>query len=80
LDLGSIFFIDNLPFLVVSVVLVPNNDLSSFFILTTMNIKASVALLNVAEVFSIVGEDLPPFRVSAPNLHVIAVTRALDVP
>ena len=63
--------IENLPSLVVSIVSAPGNDLSAFFILSTMDIKAFV-VLPVDEVLVLIGEDLPPSRVSAPDLHVVS--------
>jgi hypothetical protein len=45
-----------------------------------MNIKTFLVLLKVAEVLSTISEDLPPFRVGAPDLHVIGLSRVLDVP
>jgi hypothetical protein len=51
--------IDDLPSLVSSIVLLPNNNWSSFFILSTMDIKSFV-VLNVDEVFTFISEDLPP--------------------
>jgi hypothetical protein len=79
LNLFSILFIDNFPSLVGSIVSVPNNDWSSFFIFASINIKTFGSLLDIAEVFFLVGEDLPPLRVSAPDLHVVGLSRALDV-
>jgi hypothetical protein len=40
--------------------LVPDNDFSSFLILSVGNIKTLV-LVELTEVFSTVGEELPPF-------------------
>jgi hypothetical protein len=62
--------IDNLPSLVGSIMSVPNDNISSFFIFSSMDIKAFVGLLEVAEVLALVLEDLPPSRVGAPDLHV----------
>jgi hypothetical protein len=80
LNLGSVFFIYNLPSLVSTIVSVPDNDFSSFFILTSVNIKAFVGLLNVTEVFSTIDKDLPPSRVGTPDLHVVGLSRVLDIP
>jgi len=62
--------IKNLPSLVGSIVSAMNLNFLCFNILTLVNIKATVGLLDVAEVFSTVYKDLEPLRVSAPNLHV----------
>jgi hypothetical protein len=51
--------INNSPSLVPSVMFLPDNDLSSFFILVSMNIECFV-VSDVGEVFSSVDEDLPP--------------------
>ena len=58
--LGSFVNIDDSPSLVGSVVSLPDLDWSSFLISASMYVKASVGLLEVAEVFILVGEDLPP--------------------
>jgi hypothetical protein len=65
--------IDNLPSLVSSVVSVPGNDLSSFLVFSSMDIKAFL-VLPVDEVFISIGEDLPPSRVGAPDLHVVGLS------
>ena len=73
---SSIFFsfvkIDNLPFLVLSVVLLPDNDLSTFFIFTTMYIKTSL-VVDVAEMLSFEDEYLEPLRVGAVDLHIVGL-------
>jgi hypothetical protein len=43
--------IDNLPSLVGTVVSLPDDNWSSFFVLTSINVNTSVSLLEVAEVF-----------------------------
>jgi hypothetical protein len=58
--------------------LVDNNCLA-FSVFVSANVEASL-ILNVAESFIIVCEDLEPSRVSAPDLHVLSLTCALDVP
>jgi hypothetical protein len=51
--------IDNLPSLVGTVMPLPRDYLSSFFISCGMDIKC-LTVLPVEEVFFLVGEDLPP--------------------
>jgi hypothetical protein len=65
----SLISIKNSPFLVVSFMLVPDDNFSSFFVFATMDIKAFLGLLEVAEVFSFIGEHLPPSGVGAPDLE-----------
>jgi hypothetical protein len=36
--------------------------------------------LPIDEVLVSIGEDLPPSRVGAPDLHVLSPSRVLDVP
>lgn len=50
---------------------VPDLNLLALYIFTLVDIEAFVSLLDVTEVLSLVGEDLPPSRVGAPNLHVV---------
>jgi hypothetical protein len=71
--------IHNLPFLVVTVVLVPDNNLSSFFVLSSVNIEC-FTILPVDEVFTFILEDLEPSWVGAPDLHVVGSSSVLDVP
>jgi hypothetical protein len=56
LDLVSI---DDLPSLVGTVVSIPCDDLSSFLISSTMDIKA-LSVLDIDEVLIFISEDLPP--------------------
>jgi hypothetical protein len=51
--------IDDLPFLIGTIVFVPNDNFSSFFILSTIDIECLV-VLDIDEVLITVGEDLPP--------------------
>jgi hypothetical protein len=74
----SLVYIENLPSLVGTVVSVPCDDLSSFLILSGVNIKAFL-VLPVDKVLILIGEDLPPSRVGAPDLHVVSLTRVLDI-
>jgi len=62
--------IDNLPSLVGTIMSVPNDNLLTFNIFALEDIKAFL-VLPVDEVFIRVGEDLPPSRVGAPDLHVL---------
>jgi hypothetical protein len=55
----SLIKIDDLPSLVGTVVSLPGDNLSSFFISCGMDIKC-LTVLPVEEVFFLVGEDLPP--------------------
>jgi hypothetical protein len=66
--------IDNVPSLVLSVVSVPNDDWSSFFIFASINVNAFLLFLEVAEVFIIIGKELPPVGVGAPDLEVLGFT------
>jgi hypothetical protein len=67
----SLVEIDNLPLLILAIVFLPDDNWSAFFISTTIYIKASVGILEVAEVVSLILENLPPSRVSAPDLEVV---------
>jgi hypothetical protein len=51
-------------------------DLNGLTLLISVsnNIKASVCLLDIADVFTAEHKDLPPSGVSAPDLHVIGLT------
>jgi hypothetical protein len=51
--------IDNLPSLVGTIVSVIYDNLSSFFVLSSVNIKAFL-VLPIDEVFISIGKDLPP--------------------
>jgi hypothetical protein len=66
--------------LVGSIGSVGNTNCSSFIIFWTSNIQASIWLLNVAEVLSLECEDLPPTRISAPDLHIAWSSWACDIP
>jgi hypothetical protein len=61
--------IDNVPFLIGFTMFAPNNNSLSFSISATCNIK-NLVVLNVDEHVAFILEDLPPSRVSAPDLHV----------
>jgi hypothetical protein len=52
---------------------VHSNSLT-FFVCVTYNINTSLGLLDITEVLSLEGKDLPPSRVSAPDLHVVGLT------
>jgi hypothetical protein len=75
----GIIKIEDLPSLVGTIMSVPNDYLSSFLILSSMNIKAFL-VLPVDEVLISIGEDLVPLRVSVVDLHVLCSSRVLDVP
>jgi hypothetical protein len=48
-----------------------NNNLLSFIVFVLVDIKGFL-VVDIDEVLSFIGEDLPPFqvRLSAPDLHV----------
>jgi hypothetical protein len=68
-SLFSFVNIYNSPFLVISSVVAPYTNWSSFFILGTSNIE-DLVVLPVDELLVLVLEDLPPSRVGVPDLHV----------
>jgi hypothetical protein len=93
IDVESKFFIQSLSFslcllikikylpsLVGTVMLIVYTNSLSFFILVSNNINASINLLNVAEMLSLVHKDLPPSWISAPDLHVISFPWTLNIP
>jgi hypothetical protein len=73
--------IDNLPSLIDSVTLVSivDNNSLTLFIFTTRYIKDLVVRW-IVEVFILVIENLEPSRISAPDLHVLGSSSALDIP
>ena len=79
LNFLSFIKIDDLPFLISSFVSIPDNDLSTFSIFATMDIKHLVAF-DVLEVLCFIDEDLEPSRVGAPDLHVVGSSGILNVP
>jgi hypothetical protein len=56
----------------------PNSNWVAFNILAAFNVKSLVAL-PVDELTVLISENLPPSRVSAPDLHVIGLSTALDI-
>jgi hypothetical protein len=62
--------IADLPSLVGSIMLFPGDDLLSFNIFALVDIDC-FTVLDVEEMLINVLEDLPPLRVSAPDLHVV---------
>jgi hypothetical protein len=58
-NLFSIVNIDNLPFLVLSIMALVDYNWLSFSIFCSINIK-SLVVLDVDELFTLVLEDLPP--------------------
>jgi hypothetical protein len=56
-----------------------NLNILSFSIFSSSNIK-NLLVLDIDEVSSVVGEDLPPSRVGAPDLHVGGLSCALNIP
>jgi hypothetical protein len=71
--------INNIPSLGFASVVVKDLDWVSFLVFTSSDIKSLVAL-PVDELVVLISENLPPSRVSAPDLHVVCSSRALDVP
>jgi hypothetical protein len=69
-NLRRFILIHNSPSLVDSVMSAVDNNLLSFSILSLVNVK-NLLVLDVDEVVSSVLEDLPPVRVSAPDLHLL---------
>jgi hypothetical protein len=63
-----------LPSLVGTIVSTMNLDSLHFNIFTLVHIKTPTAFLDVAEMFSLIHKDLPPPRVSAPDLHFFCLT------
>jgi hypothetical protein len=57
----------------------PNDNFSSFFIFSTMDIK-SLLVGPIDELFLLILEELEPSRVSAPDLHVVCSSSISDVP
>jgi hypothetical protein len=79
LNWSSLVNIDNLPSLVsTTMTLVDDNGLA-FSVLVSTDIEASL-VLNVAESFISICEDLEPSRVGAPDLHVLSSSSTLNVP
>jgi len=70
--------IDDIPSLVCLSMVVPYNSWSSFFICSSMDIK-NLVVLSVDELLVGVLEDLPPVGVGTPDLHVLVLTRAVDI-
>jgi len=61
--------VDEFPFLVCSVVLVPDNDCLSFNILVSSYVK-NLAGLDIDEVVTLVSKELPPLAVGLPDLDI----------
>jgi hypothetical protein len=70
--------IEDLPFLVLTSISLPLKDLLVFKIFGSRNIENSV-VMNVGEVFTFIDPELPPARVSAPDLQVVASSIVVDV-
>jgi hypothetical protein len=67
------------PFLVKATIITINSNFASFLVLSTKHIK-HLAALPVDELFFLILENLEPSRVSAPDLHIVGSTSALDIP
>jgi hypothetical protein len=50
------------------------------FLITRLRDCQSFAGLHIDEVLLVVFEDLPPFSIGVPDLHIFGGTRMLDVP
>jgi hypothetical protein len=82
-SLGLSFFcfikIHNFPFLVESLSLCMHNNLLAFFVFWSWHIKV-LSVLNINKSINFVLENLEPLWVSAPDLHFVSSTRALNIP
>jgi hypothetical protein len=67
------------PSLGSSSIVTPYLNWVSFFILATSNIK-DLVIRPVDELVVLILEDLEPSRVGAPDLHVVGLSSALDIP
>jgi hypothetical protein len=65
--------IKNLPLLICSIVVSVNTNLGSFFVFASNDFK-DLIVAPVDKLVVLKLEDLPPSRVSAPDLHVIGFT------
>jgi hypothetical protein len=70
--------INDIPFLGFGSVVTMYLNWASFSIITTFNIK-HFTVVPVDELVTLILEDLPPSRVSAPDLHVVGSTRRFDI-
>jgi len=70
LSLFSLIKIDDLPFLVFTLIVVANNNWSTLFIFVALNIN-DLVVLNVDKLITSEFEDLPPLTVCAPDLEVL---------
>jgi hypothetical protein len=78
-SLLSFVKVKNLPFLVGFSSITPNTNLGSFFVFWLDDIKHFfVGPVNELTIFIL--ENLEPTWVSAPNLHVVGLSRTLNVP
>jgi hypothetical protein len=80
LSLWSLGFvkINNIPLLSSGSIVFENTNCVAFFILSVFNIKDSL-ILPVNELTILIFENLEPSRVGRPDLHVLSLTRALDI-
>jgi hypothetical protein len=65
--------------LIGTIVSIVSSDVLSFLILISKHFDTFFILLDIAEVFVSVDKDLPPARVSTPELHFVCLSRALDI-
>jgi hypothetical protein len=79
LDWSSFVKIDNSPFLMLSIIVTPDSNGLTFFILGTSNIKY-FTILPIDELVVLILEYLEPARVGGPDLHVVSSTCRLDIP
>jgi hypothetical protein len=71
--------VDDLPSLVETGVLSPDNNLLAFWVLVSLDIE-DLSWLGVDELLVLILEKLPPSWVSSPGKHVVCLTRVLNVP
>jgi hypothetical protein len=71
--------VDDLPSLVETSVLSPDNNLLAFWVLVSLDIE-DLSWLGVDELLVLILEKLPPSWVSSPGKHVVCLTRVLNVP
>ena len=70
LSLFSLIKIDDFPFLVLTLIVVVDNNWSTFFIFVALDINYLV-VLNVDKLIASKFEDLPPLTVCTPDLEVL---------
>jgi len=61
------------PLLILTIVVLIDTNFAAFFIFATCNIK-NFAVIPIDELSVFIFENLPPTRVSAPDLHVLGLS------